>query len=351
MRWPSSAGVIAVISWLAENVAVTASSSISRARPGASARQDRAASSRRAGASATPRPVARRAWTRRCSARARSSGDASGGIWLVRDSARNGAPPNNAASAARRRRRVSCGSRGLSSAALARKADSFSGEPRSCADRAAASSSAATISSGASVAAARCQAAACRSSRARAAAARTLWAWRRVLFRGDVVGRRPDQGVAEPQLRLQRDEAGLLGRGRGAFLDPGQFGCPPQGAGRRAHVGGRQEQELARVLRDVADAGLVVPAEPGADRERLVEQHLRRSAAGRQLAADLDDRERIALRPGRDLAGDPAIQRDVADGGQQQLYRVIQVQGRHGQVRDAGEDDFRLARSRGRRTA
>ena len=84
-----------------------------------------------------------------------------------------------------------------------------------------------------------------------------------------------------------------------------------------------------------------MPAEPGADRERLVEQHLRRSASGSQLAADLGDRERIALRPGRDLAGDPAVQRDVARGGQQQLYGVIQVQGRHGQVGDAGEDDFR----------
>ena len=42
-----------------------------------------------------------------------------------------------------------------------------------------------------------------------------------------------------------------------------------------------------------------------------------------------------------DLAGDSAVQRDIARGGQQKLYRVIQVQGRHGQVGDAGEDDFR----------
>src|SRR5579863_2585557 len=80
MRVPTSAGVTWEVIWLAASVAVTASSSISRAGPGVSLRHDRPASSRMAGASATDRPVASRACTRRCSAWVIALGCLEGGL-------------------------------------------------------------------------------------------------------------------------------------------------------------------------------------------------------------------------------------------------------------------------------
>jgi hypothetical protein len=80
-----------------------------------------------------------------------------------------------------------------------------------------------------------------------------------------------------------------------------------------------------------------VPAKPVPDRERFVEQRRRRGAPGRELAADLDQGERVSLCPGCDVPRDLPVQRDVARGAEQNLRRVIEAEGLDGQFGDTAE--------------
>ena len=338
MRPPTSAGVTWAVIWLAASVAVTASSSISRASPGASARHDRPAPSSMAGASATDRPVASRACTRRCSAWARARAGADGGMRSARDSARRGAPPSSAASAARRRRCVACGPGGLSSAARARNVDSVQqGAAVMCHCRGAFQFGSDVLGgseggcgqvpgSGLLVV-----------ERTRRGGQHSVCLPPGRL-RGAVVGRRPDDGVPETQVRHQVDQPAALGGPCGIRAEAGQFGCPPQRAGRGPQVGCGQQEQLARFLRDAADLRLIVAAKPVPDRERFVEQRRRRGAPGRELVADLDQGERVSLRPACDVPRHLPVHWDVTGGAEQKLHRFIKAEGMDGQFRDAAEN-------------
>ncbi len=144
--------------------------------------------------------------------------------------------------------------------------------------------------------------------------------------------------MPEVQVRRQVDQAAALGGPGGIRAEAGEFGCPPQRAGRRPHVGCGQQEQLTRFLGDAADLRLIVPAKPVPHRQRFVEQRRRRGAPGRELVADLDQGERVSLRPGCDVPCDLPVQRDVTRGAEQKLHRVIKAEGLNGQFGDAAED-------------
>jgi hypothetical protein len=81
-----------------------------------------------------------------------------------------------------------------------------------------------------------------------------------------------------------------------------------------------------------------VAAKPVPDRERLVEQRRRRGAPGCELVTDLDQRERVSLRPACDVPRHLPVHWDVTRGAEQKLHRFIKAEGRDSQFRDTPED-------------
>lgn len=127
--------------------------------------------------------------------------------------------------------------------------------------------------------------------------------------RGAAVHGGTDQRVPEAGGGPQRQQPQVLGRAAGLGLDPQRLGGPSDVAEVATRFGGGEQQPCPRLPRQPSHLPEIVILQPLAHGQRVGQRHAAQQLIGRQLPAEVDQRQRVPGGRGDDAYGDAGVER------------------------------------------